>query len=171
MQQFKLASTTRSSIADAVSSELSNERKWLKVSDSLQADGIKLHMIVTENKGGKPEIRDALRDAIVLGFNKTEQALYMQDSKALSDADKVSKRYVQQKVGVMLSRIEKYLGKAEDKADGSDVVKSATTKWSRAQEYLTKLLDDVQKAEGVADLHVADAIRTIKTLKGYLPKV
>jgi hypothetical protein len=67
-------------------------------------------------------------------------------------------------------RIEQYLGKAEAKASG-DVVKSATTVWSRAQDSLTKLLDAVQKAEGVTDLHVADAIRTIKTLKGYLPKV
>lgn len=170
MSQFKLATTTRSAIAEAVSSELTNERKWLKVSDSLTADGVRLSMIVTENKGGNPEVRDALRDAIVLGFSKTEQALYNQDSKALSDADKVTKRYVQQKVGVMLSRIEKYLAKAEAKASG-DVVKTATTVWSRAQDALTKLLDTVQKAEGVTDLHVADAIRTIKTLKGYLPKV
>jgi hypothetical protein len=127
-------------------------------------------MIVTENKGGKPEIRDALRDAIVLGFSKTEQALYKQEAKALSEADNVTKRYVHQQVGSMLSRIEKYLGKAEAKASG-DVVKPATTFWSRAQEQLNKLMDEIQNAEGVADLQPADAIRTIKALKGYIPKV
>jgi hypothetical protein len=170
MSQFKLATTTRSAIAEAVSSEINNERKWLKVSDSLQADGIKLSMIVTENKGGKPEIRDSIRDAIVFGFSKTEQALYNQEAKALSDTDKVTKRYVHQQVGSMLSRIEKYLGKAEAKASG-DVVKPATTVWSRAQDALNKLMEAVQNAEGIADLQPADAIRTIKVLKGYLPKV
>jgi hypothetical protein len=170
MSQFKLATTTRSIIAEAVSSDVVAEHKWLKASDSLQAEGIKLSMVVTENKGGNPEVREALRGAIVLGFSKTEQALYNQDNKALSDADKVTKRYVHQRVGKYLVRIEQYLGKAEAKASG-DVVKSATTVWSRAQDSLTKLLDAVQKAEGVTDLHVADAVRTIKTLKGYLPKV
>jgi hypothetical protein len=170
MSQFKLATTTRSTIAEAVSSDVVAEHKWLKASDSLQAEGIRLSMVVTENKGGNPEVREALRGAIVLGFSKTEQSLYNQDNKALSDADKVTKRYVHQRVGKYLVRIEQYLGRAEAKAAG-EAPKSATTVWSRAQDSLTKLLDAVQKAEGVADLHVADAIRTIKTLKGYLPKV
>lgn len=170
MSQFKLANTTRSSIADAVSSDVVTEHKWLKVTDNLQADGIKLSMVVTENKGGKPEIRDAVRDAVILGFGKTEQALLAKDAKSLDETEKANKRYLSQQVGKYLARIEGYLGKAEAKASG-DVVKSATTVWSRAQESLNKLLDAVQKSEGVADLHTADAIRTIKTLKGYLPKV
>jgi hypothetical protein len=171
MSQFKLATTTRSAIAEAVSSEISNKRKWLKVSDSLQADGIKLSMIVTEKKGGKPEIREAVRDACLLGFSKAEQAIYLQDTKALSDVDKATKRHIGMQLGAMMSTIEKYLAKAEAKAEGSDVVKPATTVWSRAQDALNKLMEAVQNAEGVADLQPADAIRTIKVLKGYIPKV
>jgi len=170
MSQFKLATTTRSAIAEAVSSEISNKRKWLKVSDSLQADGIKHSMIVTEKKGGKPEIREAVRDACLLGFSKAEQAIYLQDTKALSDVDKATKRHIGMQLGAMMSTIESYLAKAEAKASG-DVVKPATTVWSRAQDALNKLMEAVQNAEGVADLQPADAIRTIKVLKGYLPKV
>lgn len=170
MSQFKLATTTRSAVIEAVSSEQSSKLKWVKVTDSLQADGIKVSMIVTEAKGGKPEIRDALREAVVLGFTKSEQAIYAKENKALSEAEIETKRYIQKQVGSMLGHIERLLTKAEAKAD-SGAPSVTTTVWSRAQDNLTKLLDAVQKAEGVADLHVADAIRTIKVLKGYLPKV
>ena len=170
MSQFKLATTTRSIIAEAVSSDVTTDHKWLKATDSLTADGIKHSMVVTENKGGNAEVREALRDAVVLGFTKPWQALYKQEAKALSDADKVQKRYVHQQVGKYLNRIEQYLAKAEAKASG-DVVKPATTKWSRHQANLDKLLADIQSAEGVADLHVSDALRTAKALKGYVPKV
>lgn len=170
MSQFKLANTTRSAIADAVSLDVASGHKWLKVTDSLQADGIKAHMITTENKGGKPEIRDAVRDAIVLGFTKPEQALLAKDAKSLDDSEKANKRYLSQTIGKYLVRIEQYLNKAEAKAKG-EVVKPATTVWSRAQDSLSKLIDTIQNSEGVADLQVADAIRTAKALKGYMPKV
>ena len=170
MSHFTLASTTRSSIIEAVASEQNNKRKWLKVTDNLQADGIKHHMIVTEAKGGKPEIRDALRDTVVMGFSKTEQALYAKENKALSEAEVETKRYIQKQVGSMLGHIERLLAKAEAKADGG-VVKSATTKWSRHQANLDKLMQDVQDTDGLEGLHPADAIRTIKVLRGYIPKV
>jgi hypothetical protein len=170
MSVFTLASATRSSIIDAVSAERSSTLQWLKVVDNLQADGIKSHMIATEKKGGKVEIRESVRDAVTMGFTKTEQALLKKEAKSLDDTEKATKRYVQQQVGSMLGHIERLLAKAEAKAeDGTP--KQATTKWSRFQDQLNKMMDEIQNSDGVADLHPADAIRTIKVLKGYLPKV
>lgn len=169
MSQFTLANTTRSAIVDAVSAERTSTRQWLKVTDNLKADGISSSMIETEKKGGKPEIREAVREAVVMGFTKSEQALLAKDAKSLSDSEKANKRYVQQQVGSMLGHIQRLLRKAEAK-DESGTPKQATTKWSRAQDFLTKLISDIQDADGVADLVPADAIRTAKALKGYLPK-
>lgn len=167
---FSLANTTRSSIVDAVKAERGSTRQWLKVTDNLQADGIKAHMIATEKKGGKPEVREAVRDAVIMGFTATEQALLGKEAKSLDETEKASKRYIQQQVGSMLGHIERLLKKAEAKQeDGAP--KQATTKWSRAQDFLRKLIDDIQEADGVAGLSPADAIRTAKALQGYIPKV
>ena len=163
-----ISTSSRSAIVDAVKSEQSSSRKWLKVVDNLHADGITAQLIATEKKGGNPELRESVREAVVAGFTPAQQALLAKEGKSLSDAEKVEKRYTQQQVGSMLGHIERLLAKAE-KA-GSDVVKQATTQWSRAQDFLDKLITAIQNADGVADLHPADAIRTAKTLKGYLPK-
>lgn len=170
MSQFTLSNTTRSAIVEVISSDLATNKRWVKAVDALRADGIMSHMIATEKKGGKPEIREAVRDAVVMGFSKAEQALLAKDPKSLDDSEKANKRYVSQQVGSKLGEVERRLAKAEALADGG-VVKQATTEWSRAQDFLTKLMDKIQDSDGIADLHPADAIRTIKTLKGYLPKV
>jgi hypothetical protein len=127
-------------------------------------------MIATEKKGGKVEIRDAVRGAVVMGFTKTEQALLNKDTASLDEVEKANKRHIGQQVGSMLGHIERLLVKAEKKAE-SGSASVATTKWTRFQDQLNKMMEAIQDADSVADLHPADAIRTIKVLKGYMPKV
>ena len=164
-----LSTTSHTAIIDAVKSEQGNQRKWLKVVDSLHADGIRSNMITTEKKGGNVEAREAVRNAVIAGFTAKDQALLAKESKTLEDSEKVEKRYIQQQVGSMLGHIERLLTKAEKKAE-PDAPSIAKTKWTRFQDQLDAMISAIQDAEGVAGLNATDALRVLKTAKGYMPK-
>lgn len=169
MTTLSISSASRSAIIDAVSAERTSTRQWVKVTDNLQADGIKASMIATEKHGGNPELREQVRGVVMLGFTKAEQALLASESKTLSDVDKATKRHTQQQVGSMLGHIERLLAKAESKADNAP--KPPTTKWSRFQDQLDKMVSAVQDNEGATGLDAPAALKALKLVKAYMPKV
>jgi hypothetical protein len=103
--------------------------------DALMADGFdKPSDFISPNGNGKnsastctQEEYDSLKQAIVLGFTKAQQALLEKPTKGLSDEKKVEKRYVQQQIGSRIKdlrlALEKRLnqnGSTEPKTKGPD---------------------------------------------------
>ena len=170
MSQFTLATTTRSAIIEAVSSDIASNNKWIKAVDSLQADGIKASMIATEKKGGNADVREAVRGAVTMGFTTNQQALISKDIKTLSDTEKAERRYVTQQIGSKLGEIERRLTKAENASD-TTAPSQATTKWSRFQDQLSKMIDAVQDNDGATGLDAPSALKALKLVKAYIPKV
>lgn len=170
MTHFKLASATRSAIIDAVSSDIQSNNKWIKAVDSLIADGVKASWVATEKKGGKPEVREEVRNAVTMGFTKDQQALISKDIKTLSDSEKADRRYVTQQIGSKLGEVERRLLKAESASDTS-APSIPMTKWTRFQDQLDKMISAVQDNEGATGLDAPSALKALKQAKGYMPKV
>jgi len=170
MSHFKLASTTRSAIIEAVSSDIASNNKWLKAVDNLIADGVKASWVATEKKGGRSDVRDEVRSAVTMGFTKDQQALISKDIKTLSDSEKADRRYVIQQIGSKLGEVERRLLKAESASDNNPP-SPPMTKWTRFQDQLDKMISAVQDNEGTTGLDAPSALKALKLSKGYMPKV
>jgi hypothetical protein len=126
----------------------------------LRAEGVTSELLSNDK-----EVRDGFKkDVVLLSFTKTEQSIMALPATALSDEQKVTKRWVQQQVGSRLNRVIQHVKKAEDEelmSDDDRGAKKVADLATRLKRDLTAWIDKVEKAEAVT----FSATQMVKYLK------
>ena len=112
-----ISTSTGLLIQKAVSSNERASKKWLQASDALHADGVTADMLT--GKEVVAEVAASVKASIVLGFSEGERKLLALDKKSVPEDAKGDRKKVQQKVGVYIALIQKYL-KAFDAPEGGE---------------------------------------------------
>lgn len=160
---MKAVKLSASAVADTVATlkaDATLGKKWLKTADALRAEGVTSEML-----SGDEEFRKYFKtEVILLSFTKVEQSIMALPNGALSDEQKVTKRWVQQQTGGRLVRVTKYVKQSEDAELLSDEEKGAkkvADLATRLKRDLTSWIDKVEKAEAVT----FSATQMVKFLK------
>ena len=163
-----LSSSTITVLTGALKSQDQNDQKWLKACDSLRADRVTAAMLETEKKGGNEDLRQQVKNVILTTFTEAEKALMAQDTKALSELEKFSKKKAQQKIGARLSLIQSHIRKAEKAEEEGGEAQSPKTEVQRIHEALDKA---VTKLQGLTapTFDVTEVVKRIKAAKGMMP--
>jgi hypothetical protein len=105
--------------------------------------------ILTNDK----EVRASFKkDVILLSFSKVEQALAAKPATALSDEEKVTKRWIIQQTGSRLVKVTQHVAKAEKEEQMTDEergAKKVADLATRLKKDLTYWIEKVEKAEAV----------------------
>ena len=167
MSKLNLTAECVTVVVETLKAEAGVLKRWQKAGDMLRAEGI-----TSEALNNDKELRDGFkRDVILLSFSKAEQAIMAKPQTALSDEEKVTKRWVQQQVGSRLNRVIQHVKKAEDEEAMSDDERGArkvADLATRLKRDLTAWIDKVEKAEAVTFSatqmvkHLKDAAALIK---------
>ena len=160
MSKLNLTAECVTVVVETLKAEAGVLKRWQKAGDMLRAEGI-----TSEALNNDKELRDGFkRDVILLSFSKAEQAIMAKPQTALSDEEKVTKRWVQQQVGSRLNRVIQHVKKAEDEEAMSDDERGArkvADLATRLKRDLTAWIDKVEKAEAVT----FSATQMVKLLK------
>lgn len=148
MSKLNLNPETVTVTVETLKAEAGVQKRWLKTADTLRADGVTAELLSNDK-----EYRDAfLKDVILLSFTKTEQAIMAKPQTALSDEEKVTKRWIRQQMGARLVKVTSYVRKAEEEESLGDDEREARRVASletRLKRDLTKWIEKVEKAEAV----------------------
>jgi hypothetical protein len=135
--------------------------------DALVAAGMRsTDFISPKSKDGlstaSPEKFEGINTAIVAGFTARGQKLLAAPTKALSDADKAEKRYLQQQIGARRNDFKRGLEKREGAADNraAQQPKSPEDKIRAMIESIEKI---VQGSEGLT-FDAADFLKDLRAL-------
>jgi len=147
-----ISTSTGLLIQKAVSSNEGTSKKWLQASDALYADGVTADMLT--GKEVVAEVAASVKASIVLGFTEGDRKLLALDKKAVPEDAKGDRKKVQQKVGVYIALIQKYLKSldapegGEGEAEGGGVEKTTAEKLKIVLETALKLVQgDEQPAK------------------------
>ncbi len=162
-----LSSSTITVLTGALKSQDQNDQKWVKACDSLRADRVTSGMLETEKNGGNEDLRTQVKSVILTTFSEAEKALLAQDTKALSELEKFSKKKAQQKIGARLSLIQSHIRKAE-KAEEAGEAEAPKTAVQRIHADLDKAIAKLQKLEAPT-FDPAEVIKRINAAKGMMP--
>jgi hypothetical protein len=113
-----ISSTTSKLITQATKETVGVKQTKAKTLDSLQADGIKSHMleIPKQKKANQFEsLHSSIKLAIVSALDTDIQALLKKEAKTLSDMEKGVKRYWQMQIGAEFVYYRKELKKREER--------------------------------------------------------
>lgn len=116
-QSVMITTDISKAVSDAVKANEKTSKQWVTVSDLLKAAGVTAEML-----SGKTKIADVaepVRASIVLGFTEKERKLLAGDAKAMSDTQKADRKVAQQKIGVYIALIQKYLREEKEKSEKS----------------------------------------------------
>jgi hypothetical protein len=148
---MKAVRLSQSAIADTVSvlkADGALEKRWLKCSDTLRSEGVTSELLSSDE-----EFRKYFKyEVVLLAFSKLDQSIMALPTTALSDEQKVTKRYVQAQLGVKLGRVSKYVKAsemAETMTDEEKGAKKVSDMATRLKRDLTAWIDKVEKAEAV----------------------
>ena len=167
MSNVTLNPVVANAITAAVSAVEGASRKMQSSIDALVAAGMRSTDFVSpKSKDGastsSPEQFEAINAAIVAGFTARGQKLLSAPTKALSDADKAEKRYLQQQIGARRNDFKRGLEKREGAADtrAAQQPKSPEDKIRGMIESIEKI---VQGAEGLT-FDAADFLKDLRAL-------
>ena len=148
MSKFNLSAECVSVVVETLKAEVGVQKRWVKAADSLRAEGV-----TSEQLGNDKEFRDAFKkNVVLLSFTKAEQAIAGKPTTALSDEEKVTKRWIAQQVGSRLNKVVQHVRKAEEEEAMDDDEKGArriASMDARLKRDLTKWIEKIEKAEAV----------------------
>ena len=158
--KVKLSPESVSNVVETLKAQAGVEKRWVKSADLLRADGITSEMLEKDK-----EVRDYFKkDVILLSFSKAEQAIMAKPAAALSDEEKITRRWVMQQVGSRLSRVTQHVRKAEQEEQMTDDERGArkvADLATRLKKDLSYWIEKIEKAEAVT----FSATQMIKHLK------
>lgn len=148
MSKLNLTAECVTVVVETLKAEAGVAKRWVKSADMLRAEGI-----TSEALNNDKEMRDAFkRDVILLSFTKAEQAIKAKPQTALTDEEKVTKRWVDQQIGSRLNRVIQHVAKAEKEEMMSDDERGArkvADMATRLKRDLSAWIDKIEKAEAV----------------------
>ena len=142
-------------------------KRFLRAADSLREAGVTSEML-QEDKAFRAMFQ---RDVILLSFTKTEQIIATKLPTLLSDAERVTRRWIQTEVGSRLAKVIKYVTRSEKNEQMTDEERGAqarSTLSSRLHKELVRWIDKIEKAEAVdfsATLMIAKLKEAISLIK------
>ena len=158
--KVNLSPESVSNVVDTLKAQAGVEKKWVKSADLLRADGITSEMLEKDK-----EVRDYFKkEVILLSFTKAEQAIMAKPATALSDEEKVTRRWIIQQTGSRLSRVTQHVRKAEQEEQMTDDERGArkvADLATRLKKDLSYWIEKIEKAEAVT----FSATQMIKHLK------
>lgn len=135
-------------------------KQWVIASDLLRTEGVTPDMLSGKTKVA--DIADAVRAAIVLGFTARERKLLAGDPKTMSDTDKAERKTAQQKIGVYIALIQKYLRGEKEKGE----TKSVAERLKVMLESCAKLTQSDEEPTGYDPVEMGKAINlALKSIK------
>lgn len=148
MSTIKLAESTVNFVVATLKAEASVQKRWVATADMLRADGVTSEILAKDE-----DFRKSFKSGVILlSFTAAEQKIMAKPHTSLSDEEKITKRWVQQQMGVRLARVQQYVKKAEDEENMSDDERGArkvADMATRLKRDLTAWIDKVEKAEAV----------------------
>ena len=148
MKAVKLSQLAIDDTVSVLKAEGVLEKRWLKVSDTLRSEGVTAEML----EGDEDFRKYFKKDVVLLSFTKIEQSIMALPNTAMSDEQKVTKRWIIQQTGSRLSRVIKHVKKAELEETLTDAergAKKVSDMATRLKRDLTSWIDKVEKAEAV----------------------
>ena len=148
MKAVKLSQSAITDTVNVLKAEGVLEKKWVKVADGLRAEGVTSEMLE-----GDDDFRKYFKtEVVLLSFTKVEQSIIALPNTAMSDEQKVTKRWIIQQIGSRLSRVVKHVKKAELEETMTDAergAKKVSDMATRLKRDLASWIDNVEKAEAV----------------------
>lgn len=148
MSKLNLTAECVTVVVETLKAEAGVQKRWVKAADMLRAEGV-----TSEALSNDKEMRDAFkRDVVLLSFSKAEQAIKAKPQTALTDEEKVTKRWVDQQIGSRLNRVIQHVKKAEQEEAMSDDERGArkvADMATRLKRDLSAWIDKIEKAEAV----------------------
>lgn len=148
MSKLNLTPECVTVVVETLKAEAGVAKRWVKSADMLRAEGI-----TSEALNNDKELRDAFkRDVILLSFTKAEQAIKAKPQTALTDEEKVTKRWVDQQIGSRLNRVIQHVTKAEKEemmTDDERGARKVADMATRLKRDLSAWIDKIEKAEAV----------------------
>ena len=148
MASIALSADTISVVVETLKAEAGVAKRWVKAADMLRAEGVTVEKLESDK-----EFRDAFkREVVLLSFSKAEQAIKAKPQTALTDEEKVTKRWVDQQIGSRLNRVIQHVKKAEQEEAMSDDERGArkvADMATRLKRDLSAWIDKIEKAEAV----------------------
>ena len=166
-----ISAVSQKVLVDVLTTVNKLENKWVAVTDSLMADGIKSADLAASKTGENDKLRDQVKAIIKTTFSKADQDLLAKDSKTLEAAQKIERKGLIQLIGSRLSLIESKLRKAESDTDGeSGAQESSKSEVQKIQAKLDEVLSKLNKLEN-PQFDVVETVKLVKTVKGMIPTV
>lgn len=148
MATFQLSPECVSTVVETLKAEAGVAKRWVKAADMLRAEGVS-----AEKLEGDKEFRDGFkRNVVLLSFSKAEQGIAAKPATALSDEEKVTKRWIIQQVGSRLNKVIQHVRKSEQDEQMTDDERGArkvADMGTRLKRDLTRWIEKVEKAEAV----------------------
>jgi hypothetical protein len=173
-----ISAASQKVLVDVIKEEGTLKNKWVRVTDSLMADGITSLDLAKTKTGETEKLRAQVKSIIVSTFSSAKQNLLLKDTKTLNESDKVQKKIVQQDIGTYLGLIEKKLRKAEHDArvkaglqdDSTGAQESSKSELQKIQAKLDEVLTKLNKLEN-AEFDLVETVKLVKVVKGMIPAV
>ena len=160
MSKLTLTADAVSITVETLKAEAGVQKRWLKCGDVLRSEGV-----TSESLTNDKEYRDAfLKEVVLLSFTKIEQAIMAKPATALSDEEKVTKRWIRQQMGSRLVKVTSHVRKAEQDEMMSDDERGArkvADMATKLKKDLSVWIEKIEKAEAVT----FSATQMIKHLK------
>ena len=123
-------------------------KRFLKAADTLREAGVTVDMLQND----KP-FRDMFRtNVILLSFTKTEQGIAAKLPTLLTDAERVTRRWIQRETGSRMSKVIKYVDRSEKNEIMTDDERGAQAQAqlsTRLKRDLFAWIVRIEKAEAV----------------------
>ena len=167
MSKIVLTAECGSVVVDTLKADNGVQKKWKKAADMLRAEGVTADILSNDK-----EMRDYFKkEVVLLSFTKLEQAIYAKPVTALSDEEKVTRRFVTTEMGSRLGKVIRHVAAAEKEemmTDDERGARKVADLATRLKRDLTAWIDKVEKAEAVTFSatqlvkHLKDAAALIK---------
>lgn len=167
MTTFNLSAETVSAVVETLKADAGVQKRWVKAADMLRAEGV-----TSETLSSDKDYRAAFKQHVVLlSFSKADQAIKAKPQTALTDEEKVTRRWIDQQLGSRLNRVIQHVRNAEKEEQMTDEERGARRVADmevRLKRDLTVWIEKIQKAEAVKFSavkmiqHLSDAAALIK---------
>jgi uncharacterized protein (UPF0332 family) len=165
-------------LVEVIKDEGRIKNKWVRVTDSLKADGIKSIDLESTKTGENEKLRAQVKAIIVSTFSAAKQSLLLKDTKTLDAKQKIEKKIAQQDIGTYLGLIERKLRKAEHddrvaaglEDDSTGAQESSKSEVQKIQAKLDEVLVKLNKLEN-PQFDIVETVKLVKTVKGMIPAV
>jgi hypothetical protein len=146
--KVQLTQETVKTVVETLKADAGVQKRWVKAADSLRAEGVTADLL-NSDKDYRAEFKTSV---ILLSFTQAEQKIMAKPATALSDEEKVTKRWIQQQLGSRLNKVIQHVAKAEaDEAldDDERGARKVADLATRLKRDLAVWIDKIEKAEAV----------------------